>query len=211
MKSQTLIVIAVLILLGMYYFWKKTRYQKPIPDTDTSRPSTTLLPAAPIANDKLVLVSGISDTELRTVVTGFCNMYNKEKFKALPRIIKLTDTTFAIKFPYDIDFETYCFFINYLQFPMELDRSVNTIGWTTTKSTDSWITEKSANKKAMIYMPEIEDEYDNVYLTTEDNIGYKLGFAIGDEKQLLDQPPSLYKSPNIDLAPLDNKEFIDIK
>ena len=41
------------------------------------------------------------------------------------------------------------------------------------------------NSVNVLYVPADDKDYDNVYLTTIDDIGYKLGFAYNDEKQLL--------------------------
>ena len=74
-----------------------------------------------------------------------------------------------------------------------------------------WITEKSATKKVMLFIPADDQDYDNVYLTTSDNIGYKLGFASGDEKQLLAVPKMYYLEPKIELDSLEGKRFEDFK
>jgi hypothetical protein len=138
-------------------------------------------------------------------------MYNKENFQAQPRLTKITEREFAITFPYDIDFEIFCYFVNYLEYPMELKWSPDVTAWTTTKSSDTWITEKAANKKAMLFIPTDDTEHDNVYMTTQDNIGYKLGFAMGEEKQLLDTPKKRYVEPSIEISELTNNEFEDFK
>jgi hypothetical protein len=71
--------------------------------------------------------------------------------------------------------------------------------------------EKSANKKAVLFIPVDDTEHDNVYMTTSDNIGYKLGFAVGEQKQLLTSPERRFVSPDIELADLTNKKFEDFK
>ena len=83
--------------------------------------------------------------------------------------------------------------------------------WTTTKSNDTWITEKSANKKVMLFIPSDDTEHDNVYMTTSDNIEYKLGFAVGEEKQLLNTPKRRYIPPDFEISDLTNKEFEDFR
>lgn len=138
-------------------------------------------------------------------------MYNKESYQAQPRLTKLTERKFAITFPYDIDFEIFCYFLNYIEYPMELQWSPDVTAWTTTKSSDTWITEKAANKKAMLFIPTDDTEHDNVYMTTQDNIGYKLGFAMGEEKQLLDTPKKRYVEPSIKISELTNNEFEDFE
>ncbi|MFA7302121.1 MAG: hypothetical protein WC069_07455 [Candidatus Shapirobacteria bacterium] len=185
--------------------------QKPNPDADTTRPSNENLPKQEKQNEKLVIVSNISQTEIESILTGFCNMYNKESFQAQPRLFKLNDRQYAITFPFDIEFEIYCYFINYVRYPMGFDKSFDVTAWEKTKQADGWITEKSANKNVMLFIPEDDNEHDNVFLTTEDNIGYKLGFAVGEEKQLLETPKKGYSSPTIDINTLTEKQATDFK
>ena len=138
-------------------------------------------------------------------------MYNKESCQAQPRLVKLSEREFAIIFPYDIDFEIFCYFINYIEYPMELKWSADVTAWASAKSGDTWITEKIINKKLMFFIPEDDTEHDNVYITTHDNIGYKFGFAMGEEKQQLDTPKRRYAQPEIDISELPHKEFEDFK
>ena len=185
--------------------------QKPKPDTDTTRPSNEHLPQQEKPNDKLVIVDNISKIEMDSILTGFCNMYNKERFQAQPRLYKLNERQFAITFPFDIEFEIYCYFINYVRYPMGFDKSFDVKAWETTKQANGWITEKSANKKVMLFIPEDDTEHDNVFLTTDDNIGYKLGFAMGEEKQLLETPKKKYLAPSIDKNTLTEKQSEDFQ
>ena len=185
--------------------------QKPQADTDTTRPSNEHLPTQEKPNDKLVIVDKISKTEIDSILTGFCNMYNKERFQAQPRLYKLSERQFAITFPYDIEFEIYCYFVNYVHYPMGFDKSFDVTAWETTGQANGWITEKSANKKVMLFIPEDDTEHDNVFLTTDDNIGYKLGFAMGEEKQLLPTPKKTYFAPTIDIKTLTEKEAQDFQ
>jgi hypothetical protein len=185
--------------------------QKQNPNSDTTRPLNENLPKQENQNAKLVIVDKVSKTEIDNILTGFCNMYNKESFQARPRLYKLSERQFAITFPFDIEFEIYCYFINYVRYPMGFDKSFSVTAWETTKQTKGWITEKTANKKVMLFIPEDDKEHDNVFLTTEDNIGYKLGFAMGEEKQLLQTPKKTYFAPTIDIKILTEKESQDFQ
>jgi hypothetical protein len=185
--------------------------QKQNPNSDTTRPLNENLPKQENQNAKLVIVDNVSKTEIDNILTGFCNMYNKESFQARPRLYKLSERQFAITFPFDIEFEIYCYFINYVRYPMGFDKSFSVTAWETTKQTKGWITEKTANKKVMLFIPEDDKEHDNVFLTTEDNIGYKLGFAMGEEKQLLQTPKKTYFAPTIDIKILTEKESQDFQ
>jgi len=204
-----LIIIGVIVLILIIKAFKSGT--KPKPDTDTTRPSYELLPKQEKQNEKLVIVDNISRTEIDSILTGFCNMYNKESFQAQPRLYKLSERQFAITFPFDIEFEIYCYFVNYVHYPMGFDKSFDITAWETTKHANGWITEKTANKKVMLFIPEDDNEHDNVLLTTGDNIGYKLGFAMGEEKQLLQTPKKKYFPPTIDKHTLNEIQFEDFR
>lgn len=185
--------------------------QKTKADTDSTRPSNEHLPKQENANDKLVIINNISKAEMDSILTGFCNMYNKEMLQAQPRLHKLNERQFAITFPFDIEFEIYCYFVNYVHYPMGFDKSFSVTAWETTKQANGWIAENTANKKVMLFIPEDDNEHDNVFLTTEDNIGYKLGFAMGEEKQLLQTPKKTYFAPTIDIETLTEEDAQDFQ
>ncbi len=63
----------------------------------------------------------------------------------------------------------------------------------------------------MLYIPSDDKEYDNVYLTSSDNIGYKLGFAVGHETQLLDSPKIKFIEQAISMDDINNKPTEEIK
>ena len=67
-----------------------------------------------------VIVEDVSEDDIKKILEEFCNSYNKKTFQAIPRLTKLTDKKFAVTFPYDINFEIYCYFINYVNYPMGL-------------------------------------------------------------------------------------------
>jgi len=209
MKPIIILTGLILAAIIFYALRSKAKTSEMQPESDSRRPSLPPKPTQTKQNDKLVLVKGISYSDLKLVLSGFCKMYNEESFQAQLRLSILAEQEFAITFPYDIDFEIFCYFINYIEYPMELKWSPDVMGWTTTKSSDKWITEKSANKKVILFIPTDDTEHDNVHMTTQDNIGYKLGFALGEEKQLLDTPKKRYVHPDIEISELVRKEFED--
>ncbi len=210
MKTQIIVLGITAVVLIIYFMW--SRYiKKSGPGRAATRPSPNYLPEKEVPNDKLVIVSNITSMEIDRILTGFCNSYNKERYRSLPRLYKLNDSQFAVTFPYDIEFTIFCYFLNYVRYPMGFEKSFDVTGWTTTKSGETWITEKSAGKRVMLFVPAGDTEYDNVYLTTDDNIGYKLGFALREEKQLLDFPEKSFVKPQIEIGALAPKEFKDYK
>jgi len=192
--------------MGLFDFFKKVKQ-----DTDSNESSRVQVPVVPKHNDKLIVISGVSYSDLKKVLLGFCKIYNSEAPQAFPRVTRLSATEFAITFPYDMDFEIYCYLINYLYYPMELQWKPEVIAWATPKTGETWVTEKMAGKNCMLFVPTDDSEHDNVYLTTSGNIGYKLGFGLSDKGQLLVQPKKTYVPETISNSDLNDKEYEDFK
>jgi hypothetical protein len=157
-------------------------------------------------NDKIVVVEYVREKDIKQVIQQFCDNYNEDRFLALPMLAKISDHKFAITFPYDIDFEIFCFFVNYCYYPKNIKYKPVIKAWTTTSPNDEWMTAQITNKKVMLFIPPDDKDYNNVYLTTSDNIGYKLGFAVGEERQLLDYPKMVFEEPSVDVKALSGCE-----
>jgi len=90
--------------------------------------------------------------------------------------------------------------VNYLNYPEGFKNYHPEVkAWYTARAGDEWITNEIAGKKVMIFIPEWDEEYDNVYLTTIDNTGYKMGFAAGDHHKRLNEPALKYSENPIDI------------
>jgi len=175
-----------------------------------SRPKNTEIPTEKIQNDKIVLIENIKLSDLKSAIQKFCNNYNQENLTALPLLTILSENKFVVTFPYDTDFATYCYFVNYMYYPNDIFYKPTIKAWTSTKQNDDWMTNEIVNKKVMLFIPADDKDYDNVYLTTSENIGYKMGFAIGEEKQKLNNPRQTYVEP-INFEELKGREEIQYK
>ena len=211
--NKTIIIIGVIVLAVILIF--QFRFKSTSPDLSSKiRAGDTQKPSKLIENDKLILVKNIKLDYLKQAIEQFCNIYNQETYKALPRLI-LLDNEFVITFPYNIDFERYCYFINYLENAHELclqsDYNPDVKAWCTTTTEDAWMKENIVNKNVMIYIPDWDEEHDNVYLITQDDLGFKMGFALGEASQKLDRPLKRFEENPIELSDLTDKEKIDFK
>lgn len=210
MRFMKLVIVVVIIILGVIVVSR-------LNNGSAKQPTMPKKPLELVKNDKIIVVKGnnVNYEKVKKALIDFCNLYNSEKDTAnliIPRLTKISENEFVITLPYDTYFTDYSFLINYLKYPKGISLwEASVTAWTTTKATDEWITEKSVNKKVMLFIPENDKEYDNVFLTTEDNIGYKLGFALGEEKQLLDSPVKPYVSPVYKIDDIDEKPFEDFQ
>lgn len=178
---------------------------------DTSRPPENMRPQDLKENDKLIVVTNVRQEDIRSALKKFCNMYNEGSYKSVLRLSQIDSGTFAITFPYDIDFVSFCFAVNFLKYPTDIKWDARVRAWAITKQGDEWITEKSINKKVMLYLAQDDKEYDNVFLTTQDNVGYKLGFAAGEERQLLSVPQERYVNQPVDYLSIQTLKHEDFK
>jgi hypothetical protein len=201
-----LLIVGIIVVL----FFLKSCFPSNNSKTNI-KPKNIEIPSKKIQNDKIVLIENVKLDDVKKVIQDFCNIYNQEKVKALPLLTVLSNNKFAVTFPYDIDFITFCFIVNYLNYPTDILNYKPTINaWTTTKQQDEWMTNEIVNKKIMLFIPSDDKDYDNVYLTSSDNSGYKMGFAMGEEKQKLDFPKQNYIEP-IEFEELKNKTAIQFK
>ena len=207
MKTLLIIVIVIVVIVVVV----KTRLSGNNIASNNSRPVNTSPPIEEIANDKIIVVNNVNHEDIRKALTEFCNIYNKKEYAATPRLWQLSTDSFAVTFPYDIDFVTYCFAVNFLKYPMNIKWQAQVRAWATTKTGDEWITDKSVNKQVMLFLASDDKEYDNVLLTTQDNIGYKLGFAGGKETQLLNSPKESFIAPSVPAISLSAKAHEDFR
>lgn len=208
--DQMKILLILVILVAIVLVFKSCISGNRLSD-DASRPDIGKKPVVEKENDKLIVVSNVSHNDMKSALVKFCNIYNKDNYQALPRLIQMSPHAFAVTFPYDVDFGTFCFAVNFMKYPVDINWDSKVTAWATTKESDEWITDKSRGKKVMLFLTDDDKEFDNVFLTTQDNIGYKLGFAAGKEKQLLDTPKQRFAEPKVDLNSLKGLNFEDIK
>jgi hypothetical protein len=202
------------LLLGaavLFFIWLKFKNKRPVVDTGPKRPADKNLPPHLIENDKLIIVKQTSYDNINNILAGFCNMYNKATFQAAPRLTEISASTFFISFPYDIDFDIFCYCINYIQYPIEGNAPADICAWATIKEGDQWAIAGIINKKVMLFIPADDTEHDNVYMTTADNTSYKLSFSKTDKAQRLDTPEKRFGVAEVAGADISGKAYTDFK
>ena len=135
------------------------------------------LPEIPSPNDKIIIIKNIQLSGLQTILEKFCSIYNKDKLLAVINIQNIGDGIFALTFPYDIDFDIFCYLVNFLYYPTvskETVKSSQIHAWT--KISDRR-TQKAYGQNAMFFIPQEDKEYDNCYCATENGKIYKIPFS----------------------------------
>ena len=206
MELQTVLIIIGVIIIALFLKSCVSNNNS----KNGNRPTNKDLPKDKITNDKIMLIQNVSLEDLKKAIQQFCNIYNQENFKALPSLAIISENKFIVTFPYDIEFETYCYFVNYLYYPNDITYKPIIKAWTTTKTKDIWMKDDIVNKKVMLYIPSDDKDYDNVYLTTSDNIEYKMGFALGASSKKLNMTKQRYSEP-VKQDELKSQEAIQFK
>ncbi|PSG90529.1 hypothetical protein [Aurantibacter aestuarii] len=200
-----IVIIAFVIIVAMLFLNQKTENYsndvKAFKETDLIK----------MTNNKIVIVKNLKQEYLEKAIEQFID-FSKGENTIKPKITIFNDKL-VITFPYDIEFDTLCYFINYLEYAHDLslkpDYKPEVYGWYKTKKGDEWMTKEIVNKEVLIFIPETDDEYDNVYVTTEDNLGFKMGFALGYEHEKLAKPVIPYMKRPINKSDLENYKSID--
>jgi hypothetical protein len=210
MELKFVIVIVAIVLVGLFFFSKS----KSTGELDNKFNTSVLQKAdAKNNNDKIIVIRNVKLDYLKKAIKQFCNNYNQEILRVFPKLI-LLENQFVITFQNDIEFMYFCYFVNYLKYPTGFSKyefNPYIRAWCKTNNNDAWMTEEIVNKNVMIYIPDSDDEYDNVFLTTEDNLGYKLGFAIGNNHKKLKDPIFEYEKISVNIDELDKAACIYFK
>ncbi len=211
--NKTLLIIGIVVVVGFLFF--KFGLKSSESDLNNiARPGDSSKPKEPIANDKIIIIKNVKLDYLKQAIEQLCNMSNQDQYNVLPRL-SILDHQFVITFPYDIEFDQFCYFVNYIKYAHDLslkpDYKPEIKAWCTTRAGFAWMTDEIVNKEVMIFIPDWDKDYDNVYLTTQDDLGYKMGFAMGKEHQKLDKPLIKFEKIKMDLNTSTNREMIDFK
>jgi hypothetical protein len=204
MEIVFLIIVAVVVIVFYSRISNKLEEKK-----IKQKKAKAIKPVEEQKNDKIVVVRGTQDN-VNKAITEFVKLYNQEKYQALPRLYTVSSEVYIITFPYDISFEIFCYFVNFMHYPLGLDKGLEVIGWTTTPDKDDFVKEEYKNTKGMFFVPNEDEEGDNVYMTTVDGKGHKIGFSLGDLKPL-EYPKKQYQQPQYTFEHVVNHTFKDFE
>ncbi len=200
-----LIIIEMIIIVKSFFNATESPY------TSTRRPDLSKKPVEPVDNDKIIIIKNADFEKIKTGIQEFCNLNNENEYIALPRLIQ-DNEQLVIVFPYDIQFEYFCYLINYLKYFDETDKLPDIKAWCSTGSNEQeFVKEEIANKKVMIYIPDNDEDYEDVYITTLDNSGYIIKFSDEGIVESLENPVLNFEPFITDLGELRYKEYIDFE
>src|ERR1700730_13187029 len=157
-------------------------------------PQADLSPFTPDPdNDKAILIQGWNEDELRQILDDFVEE-DLSAFAAFRiEIKKRLENSFALTFPEDVHPVEFLSLINYLAYPINFDpagRSIIVAGKTTLNSDFDNLPKSLAGKKALLYLPENDEDYDVVCLQTESGVTLARSFNEGIWRKVKDARPS---------------------
>jgi len=131
-------------------------------------------------NDKVIMVRGWNEDELRNILDDFIEADRSGSSPVDVEISKRAEDVYSLTFPQDFHPSRFSFLVNYLAYPSNFDlseREVLVAGETTLNSDFEGIPQSLLGKKAIIYVPENDRDYDGVYLQTETDDNLAISFS----------------------------------
>jgi hypothetical protein len=131
-------------------------------------------------NDKVILIKGWNEVEIRKIITDFIETYKSDGYPSYSiEPHKQEEDLFRLTFPKDLHPTLFTFLINYLAYPFDLDfknRNVIVGGKTTVSAAFDGVDSSLVGKKAILYIPENDQDHDVVYMQTESGINLANSF-----------------------------------
>jgi RNA polymerase subunit RPABC4/transcription elongation factor Spt4 len=158
-------VVMVVLVLVLVLIAKPVKADNSPPEPSAFTPDPN--------NDKAILIEGWSEDELRRILDDFVEK-DLTTFAAFRiEIEKRFENSFVLIFPEDIHPAEFVSLINYLAYPFHPDatgRAIVVAGKTTLNSDFDGLPESFAGKKAILYIPDNDQDHDLVYLQIESNM-----------------------------------------
>ncbi len=139
--------------------------------------------------NNILFVRGGSYADVKKALRQWIDSYESQlEADAVFKIYKNGRGNHVIRADESLDNMLFYFLVNYISYPEGIDYSVKVEGFT--KGTNI---SRLIGKKLLVVLPEIDTEYDNVLLVTEDNQCYKMDFG----GKLTESPEvRLYREPS---------------
>lgn len=157
--------------------------------------------------DNLIIIKGGSYNEIKKALRQWIELYSDDLESDIKfELYKTGQESHLIVADKRLNNEKFNFLVNYLRYPEGIDYKIYIDGYIT--AIDTKLYPKSLlNKKLLIYIPEDDKDFDNVFVTTEDNEVYKIDF--GGKVSKINEFKT-FKVPDIDFDSLSRPERISL-
>jgi len=153
-------------------------------------PKSDLAPFTPDPdNDKIIVVKGWNEDELPRILDDFIEADTSGVASYKIEVEKRDEDLYSLTFPQDIHAAVFGFLVNCLAYPTNFalaGRSIMVAGKTMLSSDFQGIPESLAEKKAIIYVPENDQDYDVIYLLVETGATFANAFSEGVWREVKD-------------------------
>lgn len=141
---------------------------------------------------RVIMTKHMNRTEIENAIVAFIKLNEKNGSPiARPTVKPKDNDTFLIYFPNSTTYDLFCYWVNYFVYSNREKRYNNHVtGWYEVGAEAKGVWTPFANQTWMLYIPETDTEYDNVYITTESGACYKQEFS---KKAFLIQQNTVYR------------------
>lgn len=155
--------------------------------------------------DNLIKIKGGLYDDIKKALRQWIVLYSKDLESNIKfELYKIGQESYLIATDKRLNNEKFNFLINYLRYPEGIEYNISIEGYSTVR--DEKIYPKNLlNKKIIVYVPDNDKEYDNVFVTTEDNETFKIDFG---GKVLRQNESKTFFIPDIDTNLLQRPEKI---
>lgn len=152
-------------------------------------------------NNNLILINGGAYNEIKKALRQWIELYRDQIDSDLNfKLYKNGKGNHIIQADDRLDNETFFYLVNYLKYPEGIEYNIDVEGYTTGE-------EKTLkSKKLLVYISPNDNEYDNVFVTTNENENYKVEFG---GKITATNENKLFRNPQ-DFS-LDTPEIIKVQ
>lgn len=130
---------------------------------------------------RVVLAKNMTENELSNAINTFLEIYNEDgNNNYVAPEIKKGDEGFFLLFEPTLDYRSFCFWVNYLIYSDKNKRHNNDIiGWYEVGNANN--NHPFSNKMLMLFIPDSDNEFDNVYLVDDSNKCYIQEFSFNEK------------------------------
>ena len=174
MKGVIIVIVALVFAVIILFFrHKSSSGQKQKATTTMNR----LLSDETSTGLRVIEVT-MTEEEVNNAVDGFVKLNSNHNSSVERPMIQQKGDSFLLVFPDNTKYDQFCFWVNYVVYSNRAKRyNDNVIGWYEVGAEAAGAWSPFVGQKLMFFIPASDDEFDNVYFTTEDNRCYKQQFA----------------------------------
>jgi hypothetical protein len=164
--SALLIPLAAFVLaVALVMAAKPVKTEVPLTDRASFTPNPE--------NDKVILIQGWNEDEISQILNDFLEADATAFVAFRIEMEKRLENSFALNFPEDIHPAEFLSLIGYLAYPNNFDttgRAIIVAGKTTLNSDFDGLVRSLEGTRAVLYIPENDDDHDVLYLRTDSGV-----------------------------------------